>query len=164
MDIILGMDWLTANHVVLDCFNKIINLASESMNLSKVNLDSLVSSTFLNQCLVEGHEGYILLLSSNSETSLNLTSVPIVNDVFPDEVVFLPPDHEVEFSIELVPDTGPNSITSYRMSPLDLKELKTQLEELIAKKLIRPSASPWGASMLLVKKKNECMRLYIDYR
>jgi len=56
------------------------------------------------------------------------------------------------------------SIAPYRMSPLELKELKSQLEELIQKHFIRPSVSPWGAPVLLVKKKDGNMRLCIAYR
>lgn len=50
------------------------------------------------------------------------------------------------------------------MSPLELKELKSQPEDLIAKQFIRPSASPWGAPVLLVKKKDGSIRLCVDYR
>ena len=50
------------------------------------------------------------------------------------------------------------------MTPLELKELKTQLEELLSKDFIRPSTSPWGAPMLFVKKKDDTLRLCIDYR
>jgi hypothetical protein len=50
------------------------------------------------------------------------------------------------------------------MSPLELHELKSQLEELLQKHFIRPSVSPWGAPVLLVKKKDGTMRLCIDYR
>ena len=63
----------------------------------------------------------------------------------------------------MVPETGPISLVPYRMYPLDLVELKRQLEELLAKQFIRPSVSPWGASMLLVKKKDGTMRLCVDY-
>jgi hypothetical protein len=52
----------------------------------------------------------------------------------------------------------------YRMSASELGELKKQLEELLEKKCIRPSVSPWGAPVLLVKKKEGSMRLCIDYR
>ncbi|MCI50223.1 RNA-directed DNA polymerase (Reverse transcriptase), partial [Trifolium medium] len=51
----------------------------------------------------------------------------------------------------------------YQMSASELKELKKQLEELLEKKFIRPSVSPWGALVLLVKKKDGSMRLYVDY-
>ncbi|MCI69804.1 RNA-directed DNA polymerase (Reverse transcriptase), partial [Trifolium medium] len=70
----------------------------------------------------------------------------------------------VEFTIDLVPGTSPISMAPYRMSTSELKELKKQLEDLLEKKFIRPSVSPWGAPMLLVKKKDGSMRLRIDYR
>ena len=50
------------------------------------------------------------------------------------------------------------------MAPMELKELKTQLQDLVDIALIRPSISPWGAPVLFVKKKDGTMRLYIDYR
>ena len=70
----------------------------------------------------------------------------------------------MEFSIDLVPGTSPVSMAPYRMSPSELVELKSQLEELLDKKFIRPSVSPWGAPVLLVKKKEGTMRLCMDYR
>ncbi|KAK9017533.1 hypothetical protein V6N11_080012 [Hibiscus sabdariffa] len=63
-----------------------------------------------------------------------------------------------------VPGTNPISITPYRMAPIELKEIKKQLEELQDKGFIRPSTSPWGAPVLFVKKKDGSMRLCIDYR
>ncbi|MCI62277.1 enzymatic polyprotein, partial [Trifolium medium] len=74
-------------------------------------------------------------------------------DVFPGDVSDVTPEREVEFSIDLVPGTGPISMAPYQMSTSELKELKKQLEELLEKKIIRPSVSPWGAPVLLVKKK-----------
>ncbi|KAL0291047.1 UNVERIFIED_CONTAM: RNA-directed DNA polymerase [Sesamum calycinum] len=50
------------------------------------------------------------------------------------------------------------------MVPLELKELKKQLEELLDKGFIWPSISPWGAPVLFVKKKDRSMRLCVDYR
>ncbi|KAL4014464.1 hypothetical protein IC575_026666 [Cucumis melo] len=50
------------------------------------------------------------------------------------------------------------------MVPAELKELKVQLQELLDKGFIRPSVSPWGAPVLFVKKKDESMRLCVDYR
>jgi len=76
----------------------------------------------------------------------------------------VPPEREVEFLIDLVPGTKPVSMTPYCMSASELAELKKQLEDLLAKKFVRPSVSPWGAPILLVKKKDGSMRLYIDYR
>jgi len=50
------------------------------------------------------------------------------------------------------------------MSASELGELKNQLEEFLEKQFIRPSVSPWGAPVLLVKKKDGSMRLCVDYR
>ena len=85
-------------------------------------------------------------------------------DVFPEDLPGLPPIREIEFTIDLVPGTSPISIPPYRMAPAELKELKTQLEELQDKGFIRPSASPWEAPVLFAKKKDGSLRLCIDYR
>ena len=74
-------------------------------------------------------------------------------DVFPDNLPRLPLDCEVEFSIDLLPSATPISKAPYRMAPTELRELKEQLEELLDKGFIRPSASPEGASILFVEKK-----------
>ena len=63
-------------------------------------------------------------------------------DVFPDDLPGLPPDRDIEFKIELVPGTAPISRRPYRMPPNELAELKVQLQDLLEKGLIRPSASP----------------------
>ena len=86
------------------------------------------------------------------------------HDVFRDDIVGLPPDREVEFTIDLIPGTEPISIHPYRMAPAELRELKAQLEELLSKGFIRLSISPWGDLVLFVKKKYESFRLCIDYR
>ena len=76
----------------------------------------------------------------------------------------MPPEKEVEFSIELIPGAGPVSKVPYRMAPSELAEVKRQIEELMQKQFIRPSASAWGAPVLLVKKKDGKLRLCVDYR
>ncbi|KAA0063211.1 hypothetical protein E6C27_scaffold205G00190 [Cucumis melo var. makuwa] len=84
--------------------------------------------------------------------------------VFRDDLSGLPPDREIEFTIELLPGTAPISQAPYRMAPSELKELKMQLQELVDKGYIRPSVSSWGAPVLFVKKKDGTLRLCIDYR
>ena len=73
-------------------------------------------------------------------------------------------DREIEFYIDLNLSTRPISKAPYRMSPLELKELKLQLQDLLEKRFIHPSVLPWGGPMLFVQKKDETMRLYTDYR
>jgi hypothetical protein len=50
------------------------------------------------------------------------------------------------------------------MSPVELKELKIQLQGLLDKGYIRPSTSPWGCSVLFMEKKDKELRLCVDYR
>nr|GFC44453.1 putative reverse transcriptase domain-containing protein [Tanacetum cinerariifolium] len=76
----------------------------------------------------------------------------------------IPPVREVEFNIELIPRAEPISKAPYRMAPIELKDLKYQLQELLERGFIRLSVSPWGAPVLFVKKKDGSMRLCIDYR
>jgi hypothetical protein len=63
-------------------------------------------------------------------------------DVFREDLPGMPPDRDIEFSIELIPGTGPISKRPYRMDVKDLAELKKQIEELLSKGFIRPSSSP----------------------
>ena len=85
-------------------------------------------------------------------------------DVFPDELPGLPPQRVVDFGIELHPGTSPISMTPHRMTPIELQELRVQLQELLDKGFIRPSTSSWGAPVLFAKKKDKTLRLCIDYR
>jgi hypothetical protein len=85
-------------------------------------------------------------------------------DVFPEELPGMPPDTEVEFVIDLLPETAPISKQPYRMSVEELKELKKQLTELQEARYIWPSSSPWGATVLFVQKKDGSHQMCVDYR
>ena len=76
----------------------------------------------------------------------------------------MPPDQDIEFVIELQPGTAPISKRPYRMPPKELAELKIQLQELLDKGYIRPSSSPWVCPALFVKKKDDSLRLCVDYQ
>ena len=73
-------------------------------------------------------------------------------DVFPDELPGLLPHRDVDVIIELHPGTLPIFITPHRMAPIELQELKVQLQELLDKGFIRPSTSPWSTLVLFTKK------------
>ena len=85
-------------------------------------------------------------------------------DVFPDEILGLPPKRDIDFTIETLPGVAPVSKKPYRMSTPEMLELKMQLQELLENKYIRLSVSPWGAPVLFVKNKDGTLRLCIDYR
>jgi len=96
-----------------------------------------------------------------------LPSIPIVREfsnVFPGELVRLPLEREIEVSIEVLSRMASIAQVPYKMDPSKLTELKVKLQELLDKEFIRPSNSTWGALILFVKKKDDTLRLYIDYR
>jgi hypothetical protein len=76
----------------------------------------------------------------------------------------MPPNWDVKFIIELQPDTAPIFRRPYKMAPKELDELKVQLSELLDKGYICPSLSPWGYPTLFMKKKDQSLRLCVDYR
>jgi hypothetical protein len=75
--------------------------------------------------------------------------------MFPDDVPRMPLERAIEFKIELQSGTTPIAKASYKMSPVELKELKIQLQGLLDKGYIHPSTSPWGCSALFVEKKDK---------
>jgi hypothetical protein len=84
--------------------------------------------------------------------------------MFPDELLGMPPKRVIEFKIELQPGTTPIDKAPYKMSPIELADLKIQLQYLLDKGFIRPSSSPWGCPALFVPKKDKELRLCVDYR
>ena len=125
----------------------------------------------LKRAVRKGCKAYAVIITDEANNvekdKIKIENIPVLNefiDVFPEEILGLPPRRELDFTIELVRGTVPSSKALYRMNILELNELKTLLKELIDKKYIRPSVSPWGAPVIFVKKKDRTMRLCIDYR
>nr|GFC38741.1 putative reverse transcriptase domain-containing protein [Tanacetum cinerariifolium] len=146
------MDWLINHRATIVCHTKSVIFG---------DLDKL---EFVYQ---DSQLGLLASLMDTSSDGPSLETHPIVqdfSDVFPEEHPGIPSEHEVEFGIELIPGTQPISKAPYRMAPIELKELKEQLQELLDLDFILPSVSPWGAPVLFVKKKDGSMRLCIDYR
>jgi hypothetical protein len=85
-------------------------------------------------------------------------------DIFPDELPRMPPERTIEFKIELQPSTALVARALYKMSPVEMNELKVQLQGLLDKGYIHPSTSPWGCSTLFVEKKDKELYLCVDYR
>ncbi|KAL4387927.1 hypothetical protein GQ457_09G018130 [Hibiscus cannabinus] len=112
----------------------------------------------------QAYLAYVMNLNMGEARPRDIRTVCDFLGVFPEELPGLPPDREVEFVIETHADSAPVSISLYRMAPKELNELKTQLQELLDRGFIRPSTSSWGAPVLFVKKKDESLRMCIDYR
>ena len=147
IDLILGMDWLSKHDANIDCANKEVKLTHPNQEVI----------TFASR------DNTIRLFSLNDKGEINaISQIPVVNeyeDIFPEELPGMPPHRQVEFVIELEPDTEPACRRPYKLSPKELKELKKQLDEQERMGLIRPSTSPWGCGVLFVKKKDGTERL-----
>ena len=170
-EVILGMDWLTRYDAQINCRRKRVSLRGD--NGKRVILrgqkhhKKFLTMIQAKKLLRQGCQAYLAHVIDTKKQSPKIEEIPVVNkyiDVFPEELPGLPPDREIEFTIDLVPGTAPISKAPYRMAPTEMKELATQLQELLEKGVIRPSVSPWGAPVLFVKKKDGSMRLCIDYR
>jgi hypothetical protein len=97
----------------------------------------------------------VSLLNKVQGTSLNeIRIAQEYLDVFPEDLPGMPPYHDIEFIIELLPRMPPISKRPYRMPINKLVELKKQIAELQSRRFIRPSSSPWGAPVLFVEKKD----------
>ncbi|XP_028114161.1 uncharacterized protein LOC114312145 [Camellia sinensis] len=162
-DCIVGMDWLTKYCVTIDCVNKSVVFRSPGLpefvfiGNGAVPSPYLISAMKTVKLLRKGCKGYMCCVLTKTFTSLNVETIPIAcefPDVFPTELLGGLIDREIEFTIDVIPGTQPISKTPYRKSTSELKELKIQLQDLLDKKFIRLSTSPWSAPVLFVKKKD----------
>ncbi|KAF5465159.1 hypothetical protein F2P56_015188 [Juglans regia] len=172
-DIILGMDWLYCYSANIDCRSRIIGFhLSDGDYLefvgSKLKVRLLIISAIqAKRDIACGADAFLVQVVSTPSEKKSLADIPVVGeflDVFVDELPGLPPVRDIEFLIDLEPGAAPVHKAPYRMAPAELKELKTQLQELVDKGFIQPSTSPWGAPVLFVKKKDGTLRMCIDYR
>ena len=111
--------------------------------------------------------GWLASLTLEDEVRPDLDLPRVVceyEDVFPDELPGLPPQRVIDFGIELHLGTSLISMTPNRMAPVELQELRVQLQELLDKGFIRLSTSQWGAPVLFTKKMDKTLQLCIDYR
>jgi hypothetical protein len=106
----------------------------------------------------------VALLVDEKFVGDNIRAIRDFPDVFPEELPRMPPDREVEFVVDLLPETTTISKRLYRMSVEEPKELKKQIMELQEAGYIRPNSSPCGAPVLFVQKKDGSQRMCVDYR
>ena len=151
-DLILGMDWLSKHRDIVDCDKKTILL--KCSNMSKVTIihailveavSKAISAMQARRFLRKGCEALFPLVLDSRREQVNLEKIPVIKefpDVFLEELPRIPPEREVYLSIEVVHGTIPISRAPYSTAPTKLKELKTQLQELLDKGFIRSSVSP----------------------
>ncbi|KAI3665672.1 hypothetical protein L6452_44302 [Arctium lappa] len=115
IDVVIGMDWLTKNRAKILCVKKMVRIP--------VSNDEMLEKK-------------------------RLEDVKVVNefpDVFPDDLLRLPPDRQVEFKIDLQPGAAPVARAPYRLAPSEMKGMMGKLQDLLEKGFVRPSSSPCGA-------------------
>ena len=158
-DVIFGMDWLASYHAFVDCFGERVTFSIPGQlefsfegkhvdrplhMISTLRASSLFRKGCQSSLFRKGCQGFLAYVM-NEGNDLKFEDIPIVKDypdVFPEDLPGLPPESEVEFTIDFALGTAPISKVPHGMAPLELKELKIQLLELLDKGFIRPSVSP----------------------
>jgi hypothetical protein len=144
--VILGMSWMKLHRAVLDIVGRLIRLNSPVYGKIILHLPAISR----------------IKASLHHVVEMKVEDIHVIyefSDVFPDNLPRIPPERE----IELQPNTTPIAKASYKMSHVELKELKVQLQGLLDKSYIRPSTSPWGCSALFVEKNDKELHLCMDY-
>jgi hypothetical protein len=147
---------LSKHKVLINCTKKSVKLTASNGKELEFVAELVVT--------VKGVANHVKMNQLNASQG---SEVPVVNeflDAFPEELPGMPPDHDIEFVIELLPGTAPIYKRPYRMATPELAELKEHIKELLEKGFIYPSSSPLGAPMIFVLKKDGTQRLCVDYR
>jgi hypothetical protein len=151
IDVIPGLSWMKAHRAVLDIAGRLVHLDTP-----------MYGKVILHLPVV-----FRIKASLHHMFELKLEDIHVVREfpnVFPDDLPGMPPERAIEFKIELQPGITPVAKAPYKMSPVEMKELKIQLQGLLDKGYIHPSTLPWGYSMLCVEKKDKELHLCVDYR
>ncbi|KAL1914164.1 uncharacterized protein VTP21DRAFT_10268 [Calcarisporiella thermophila] len=182
-DIILGRPWLKEHNPEIDWRANIVQIRSTEQKqrleprktCKDLEQDSylnyVISRHATNKLARKGAQLFAAFLVPPKITNSEQCPMEIqhilqefLGTVFRDELpASLPPRREIDHRID-TRDAQPVSRAPYRMSPLELDVMRKQLDELLEKGYIRPSASPWGAPVLFVKKKDGDLRMCVDYR
>jgi hypothetical protein len=179
------MEFITRNNMLIEGHNRLIKIpskngvvqvkADEVLSVGGSTIHLMLGKTLENECM--GGYGILCVMHVLDEfepkETTNLVSFPkcvkrILDeflDVMPKKLSDdLPPRKQVDHAIEVMPRVAPPAKAPYRMNHEELKKLKVQFEELLAKGYIKPSKSPYGALVLFIHKKDGTLRMCVDYR
>jgi hypothetical protein len=134
IDVILGMDWLSKHNRLIDYTKKAVRLTPRSGKKLEYEVENLVIDKATSNIIVLNH--------LDAASTLDIRIISEYPNVFPEELPGMPLDREIEFVIKLVLGTTPIFKRPYKMAANQLVELKEQLQELLDKGYIHPSASP----------------------
>lgn len=190
-DVILGDQWLTAHHAVLDYGRSLcIVRCGKSSHVLKADagvqgsrlshpersggpkvLSAMQLKRVVNGAAASGDMVFLAVVREKvSEMRSQGTDPGLCDlldefaDVFPDALPGLPPVRDVAHTITLQPGANPPNRPLYRLSPKELEEVRKTVADLLGKGLIQPSTSPFGAPVIFVQKKDGSLRMCMDYR
>ncbi|XP_076915922.1 uncharacterized protein LOC143575414 [Bidens hawaiensis] len=172
-DAVVGMDWLAQNKDKIICDKRLLRIPLSDEKVLTIHGKrsqeclNIISCMKANKFMKKGCTTYLAYVLHAGVEERRIEDVPTVEDlpdVFPDEIPGIAPPRKVEFQIDLVPGAAPVAKSPYWLALLEMQELMTQLQGLMDKEFIRPSFSPWGAPVLFVNKKDDTLRMCIDYR
>ena len=132
-DVVLGMDWLSRHRATLYCYKKELKLNRPGKlevnfrGLRRELSSCMISAMAAQRMLHKGCQGNLAYVVETRKEGTILDEIPVVRefpDVFPNYIAGLPPEREVEFTIDLILGTEPISIPPYRMAPAELRGLK----------------------------------------
>nr|GEX48274.1 reverse transcriptase domain-containing protein [Tanacetum cinerariifolium] len=138
-DVVIGMDWLSKYHAKIICHEKVVHIPIEDetliirSNQSRTRL-SLISCIKTERYISKGCQVFIAQVMEKKSDKKRLENIPVVReflDVFLEELPSLPPAHQVEFQIDLIPREAPVARAPYRLAPLEMQETVQFLGHLI---------------------------------
>nr|GEV06521.1 putative reverse transcriptase domain-containing protein [Tanacetum cinerariifolium] len=137
-DVVIGMDWLSKYHAKIICDEKVIHIPINGETLiiqddrSKTQL-ILISFIKTKRYISRGYQVFIAQVTEKKLDEKRLEDIPIVREfleVFPEDLLGLPPLRQVEIQIDLIPKATPVARAPYKLDPSEMQELSDQLQEL----------------------------------
>ncbi|GKB84114.1 putative reverse transcriptase domain-containing protein, partial [Tanacetum coccineum] len=138
-DAIIGMDWLVKYQVIIVCAEKIVRIPwgnetlivhDDRSNWGHEALLHIISYTQTQEYMLKGCPVFLANVNTkgteDKSEKKRLEDVPVVRDfldVFPEDLLSLPPTRQVEFQIDLIPGAAPVARAPYRLAPSEMKEL-----------------------------------------
>ena len=144
-DLILGMDWLSKHRAIVDCGQKTVVLRCSNQTevivqgIGSSVMSNVISTMQAKRIMRKGCETFLVVILDSKRGQVDVEKIPVVRefpDVFREELPGIPHEREVDLAIEIVPGTVPMFRSPYKMAPTELKELKSQLQELLDKGFI----------------------------
>ncbi|GJP30951.1 hypothetical protein CLOM_g7514 [Closterium sp. NIES-68] len=178
LDLIFGRDFLKRFNLEINWVNRTASIYNNGRRVELPNWDDTgdipVETLARFEKDVKRTDTGFLAIATEAENDRERTSEPPgkikellkeFQDILPDDLPNeLPPYRTHQHEIVEEPGSKPTFRAPYQLSSTELTDMKKQIEYLLAKGLIRPSTSPYGAPVLFTPKPDGSLRMCIDYR